>query len=468
MTTGPGHDGRVDAAAVILRSEQRKKELRCRLSETMPYIGGTGRRYRGVLDAYHGETGFDIDPAAARALRRAWDDLTSDRSRRHELPDYDKRQPLELRELAAAKLFDRLAGPAESVRGVRVRPDEVVVCPYSSMLLLEEVIATVVRPGGVIVCPEGFYKNFATHVAKFDVRVVVPEATPGDEFRIDPDALTRALDRHGDAVCAVLLTLPGNPVVSSYSLAESAELARILVAARVPVVCDMAFDRLVPGHIPLAAFEVPTAGGPVRLYDRMVTVTGNSKGYNAFGPCKLGAACSGDSEWLARVRARLTIAFQRESTHLVRAVLEHTPEAYFEHNRKLVREQFDTALERIAALDAEFGGNILRPLGSGASMFLSVVADPGLLSAAGVRTSAELEDLLLVGAGVDSVALGRTGSARLGVRLNVLAPRRGPGTESRELIDELFDRLAGLIGEIRGGRTYHEILRRRGIAEFVS
>lgn len=464
MTSGPRHTERA-AAAMILRSEERKKQLRRQLSETASFPGRSGRRYDGVLDAYHGETGFEIDPAAMRALRRAWNDLAPHRIRRRGLPDYDKRQPLELRESAAARLFDRLHRPADGVAGVRVRPDEVVVCPYSSMLMLEEVIATVVRPGGVIVCPEGFYKNFATHIAKFDVRVVVPEATPDDSFRIDPIALARELARHGDAVCAVLLTLPGNPVVTQYSADELREIAGVLAAAEVPVVCDMAFDRIVGGHIPLAALEVPTAHGSVRLYDRMVTVTGNSKGYNAFGPCKLGAACTGDAQWLERIRARLTIAFQRESTHLVRAVLDHTPDAYFEHNRKLVREQFDTALDRIAAINAEFGPNVLRPLGSGASMFLSVVADGALLDAAGVRDSAELEDLLLAGAGIDSVALGRTGSARTGVRLNVLAPRRGPGTEARELVDELFDRLGGLVAELAGGATYRDILRRRGIAE---
>ncbi|MEV5652175.1 pyridoxal phosphate-dependent aminotransferase [Nocardia sp. NPDC052254] len=467
MTDG-GYRECAGPAVVVLRSEERKKELRRRLSDGDSFAGRTGLRHRGILDAYHGETGFDLDPVAADALGVAWNELTAEHSRRGVLPDYDKRQPIELRELAAATLFGRLHGPATSVPGVRVRPDEVVVCPYTSMLLLEEVIATVVRPGGVIVCPEGFYKNFATHIAKFDVRVVVPDAVPEDSFRIDPRSLARELDRHRGAVCAVLLTLPGNPVVSEYSLPELYELARILVAAEVPVVCDMAFDRIAGGHVPLAALEVATPGGPVRLYDRMVSVTGNSKGYNAFGPCKLGAACSGDAEWLARIRARLTISFQRETTHLVRAVLEHTPESYFEHNRKLVCEQFDTALDRIAAINAEFGLDTLRPLGSGASMFLSVVADSALLAGAGVRTSAELEDLLLAGAGIDSVALGRTGSSRTGVRLNVLAPRRGPGTESRELIDELFDRLAGLVAALRGGATYREILRRRGIPDIAS
>ncbi len=467
MTDG-GYRECADPAAVVLRSEERKKELRRRLSDGDSFAGRRGVNYRGILDAYHGETGFEMDPVAADALRAAWNELTAGNSRQRGLPAYDKHQPIELRELTAATLFGRLNRPVASLPGVRVRPDEVVVCPYTSMLLLEEVLATVVRPGGVIVCPEGYYKNFATHIAKFDVRVAVPDAVPDDSFRIDPRSLARELERHGGAVCAVLLTLPGNPVVSSYSATELHELARTLVAAEVPVVCDMAFDRLAEGHIPLAALVVPTPAGPVRLYDRMVTVTGNSKGYNAFGPCKLGAACSGDEQWLARIRARLTISFQRETTHLVRAVLEHTPESYFEHNRKLVCEQFDTALDRIAAINTELGPDTLRPLGSGAGMFLSVVADPELLAGAGVRTSAELEDLLLAGAGIDSVALGRTGSSRIGVRLNVLAPRRGPGAESRELIDELFDRLAGLVGALRGGATYREILHRRGIPDAVS
>ncbi|NNH71980.1 aminotransferase class I/II-fold pyridoxal phosphate-dependent enzyme [Nocardia uniformis] len=447
------------------RSEERKRQVRRYLDAASCFPGTDGRTYSGIIDAYHGETGLAPAPNAVVALDRAWDELLH-LQRPDEYRDgrlYDKRQPLILRELAADKLFERLSRPVDGVVGVRVRPEEVVVCPYSSTVLLEEAVATLARPGGVIVCPEGFYKSSSIHVEKFGLSIVTCPGTQDDSFRIDPVALARCLDEVRDRLCGVLLTLPGNPVVASYSVAQLVEIGRVLVEHNVPVICDMAFDRLVADHIPIAALSVPTAAGPRRLYDRVLTITGNSKGYNAFGPCKLGAACSGNAEWLGELRERLTIAFQRETTHLVRAVLEHTTDEYFAANRTRMRTQFDRALRCVADLNARLGMDVLRPLGSPDGMFLTVVFDRDVLDLAGVHTSAQLEDLLLAAAGIDSVALDRTGSPRLGVRLNVLAPRTAPGHESADLLDELFDRIERLVRDIDTGHTYRTVLADRGL-----
>lgn len=451
------------------RSEERKREVRRYLNAASRFSGTEGRTYTGIIDAYHGETGISPAPEAVAALDRAWDELLH-LERPAEYRDgrlYDKRQPLILRELAADRLFERLSLPVDAVAGVRVRPEEVVVCPYSSTVLLEEAVATLARPGGVIVCPEGFYKSSSIHVEKYGLSIVTCPGTQDDSFRIDPVALARVLDEVRDRLCGVLLTLPGNPVVAAYSVEQLVEIGRVLVERDVPVICDMAFDRLVADHIPIAALSVSTARGPRRLYDQVLTITGNSKGYNAFGPCKLGAACSGNTEWLGELRERLTIAFQRETTHLVRAVIEHTGDEYFAANRTRMRTQFDRALRRVAELNTRLGANVLRPLGSPEGMFLSVAFDRTVLDHAGVYTSAHLEDLLLVAAGIDSVALDRTGSPRLGVRLNVLAPRKAPGCESADLLDELFDRMERLVRDIDAGRTYRTVLTDRGLPDLV-
>ncbi|WP_225725299.1 MULTISPECIES: pyridoxal phosphate-dependent aminotransferase [unclassified Nocardia] len=461
-------------ATVAKRSEARKRLVRKQLGADAQFAGTEGRWYSGVLDAYHGETGLPLHPDAAAALDRAWRELMSMRDPgvapeyANEYRDgalYDKRQPLILRELAAHKLFGRLAAPDIAVPGIAVHPDEVIVCPYSSTMLLEEAVATLARPGGVIVCPEGFYKSSSIHVEKFGLRVVSCPVAPDQTFKIDPELLARCLDDFASRgeLCGVLLTLPGNPVVVDYSADELARIAQVLLDSGAPIICDMAFDAMVARHIPIAALALP--GG--RLYDRVLTVTGNSKGYNAFGPCKLGAACSGDAEWLARIRERLTISFQRESIHLARAIVEHTPEAYFAHNRTLMRRQLDRARRHIDAINARVGAQVLRPLGSSQGMFRTIAFADDLLAAAGVESSAQLEDLLLAAAGVDSVALDRTGSARLGVRLNVLAPRKAPGQESPDLLDELFDRLTRLILDIRAGDTYRDVLLRQGLLETV-
>lgn len=456
-------------AARTNRSETRKREVRRNLGTDPRFAGTDQRMYAGVIDAYHGETGLPLAESAVVALDLAWRELLHTQP-----PDeyadgtlYHKRQPLVLRELAAHKLFARLSEPVDGVPGVRVSPEEVIVCPYSSTMLLEEAVATLARPGGVIVYPEGAYKSSGIHVEKYGLRMQACPVAADDSFKIDPELLAACLDYFAERgeLCGVLLTLPGNPVFTDYSAEELLAIGRVLLARGVPVICDMAFDCMVARHIPIASVEIPTADGVRRLYDQVLTITGNSKGYNAFGPCKLGAACSGDAQWLAAIRERLTISFQRESTHLARAIIEHTPESYFEHNRVRMLEQLARAHGHIAAINDRFGATAIRPLGSRQGMFLTVVFDDALLDRAGVGASAEIEDLLLAAAGIDSVALDRTGSARLGVRFNVLAPRKAPGRESADLVDELFDRLEQLILEIRNGLTYAKVLAERGLPE---
>ncbi|MEV6065033.1 aminotransferase class I/II-fold pyridoxal phosphate-dependent enzyme [Nocardia sp. NPDC052001] len=463
-----------DPVRLTNRSDERKQAARAFLGPDPLFPGTRGRTYPGIIDAYHGETGLEMDELTVAALNTAWHELMT-RTQPDEYRDgrlYDKKQPLVLRKLAADSLFQRLHAPVPEVAGVRVDPAEVLVCPYSSTVLLEEAIATIARPDGVLVCPEGYYKSASVHIAKYGLRMVSSAATADRAFKIDPVELARTLELHAAQgnLCGVMLTLPGNPVVADYTVAELTEIGRVLVAAGVPIICDMSFDLLVDDHLPIAAITVPTADGPVRLYDRVLSITGNSKAYNAFGPNKIGAACSGDSAWLDQIRARLAVSFQRETTHLARATIEHISPDQLAHNRSRLRAQVDTAWELLAAVNLRLGAELLHPLGSRQGMFVTVEFDAELLTAAGVHTSPELEDLLLTMAGIDSVALGRTGSHRLGVRLNAAAPRYGAGQEDRalELLHQLFDRLECLIERLRGGMTYGDALSERHIPAIAS
>ncbi|MRH90810.1 aminotransferase class I/II-fold pyridoxal phosphate-dependent enzyme [Nocardia sp. SYP-A9097] len=463
-----------DPVRLTNRSDERKQAARAYLGPDPWFPGTRDRAYRGIIDAYHGETGLRMDEGTVAALNTAWREVMT-RTQPDEYRDgrlYDKKQPLVLRKLAAERLFQRLHEPVPEVAGVLVDPGEVLVCPYSSTVLLEEAIATIARPGGVLVCPEGYYKSASVHIAKYGLRMVSSAATADREFKIDPAELARMLEHPAAQgnLCGVMLTLPGNPVVAEYTVAELTEIGRVLVAADVPVICDMSFDLLVDDHLPIAALTVPTPDGPVRLYDRVLSITGNSKAYNAFGPNKIGAACTGNTAWLEEIRARLCVSFQRETTHLARATIEHTSSDRLAHNRNLLREQVDTACELLAGINHRLGAELLRPLGSRQGMFLTVEFDTELLAGAGVHTSPELEDLLLTVAGIDSVALGRTGSHRLGVRLNVAAPRHGAGQEDEAtgLLRELFDRLEYLLERLRGGMTYGDALSERRIPAIAS
>ncbi|MBH0778910.1 aminotransferase class I/II-fold pyridoxal phosphate-dependent enzyme [Nocardia bovistercoris] len=478
-----------DLREVVDRSEARKRVVRARLRDDLGFAGTRGRGYAGVVDAYHGDTGLAMAEAAAAAREVAWKEVNeSEFPPGYGDPDYDKRQPRRLLEAAAHRMFAALSRPAPDVPGVRVEPDQVVVAPYSSTLLLEEVVAQLASrcPGGALVCPEMFYKNAPLHVAKSGLRIERSAVTADDAARIDPVALAELLARLSNAgeLAGVLLTLPGNPVVADYTTRELLDIGRVLVDSGARVVCDMAFDHLVAGHVPIAAMRVPTAHGEVAMFDRVLTVTGNSKGYNASGPTKIGAACTGDARWLGEVRERLTIAFQRETTHLAAAVIENTPDAYFEANRALAQRQQRRALRRIAEINrcdriaARFGPAALRPLGSGHGMFSTIEFAPEVLAAAGIEDTPQLEDLLLAVAGIDSVGLLRTGSERAAVRLNVLTPRNrhtpartddGEPVQRRvSVLDEMFDRLERVLLDIADGRTYAEAVASRGLTPLAA
>jgi aspartate/methionine/tyrosine aminotransferase len=437
-------------AALIDRSEQRKKILR-KVPETSKVLfkGANGRKYEGIIDAYHGEISLPLESSAKHALQRAWDQILNKTLPADYSNDelYDKRQPLILRQLAADKIFAQLSLPTASIPGINVKPDNVIVCPYSSMVLIDEAVTTIARPDGIIVCPEGFYKNFGLVARKLGLRIVTCPNVADDSFKIDAASLAECLRSTMDTgkLCGVLLTLPGNPVVSEYSLDELVEIGTVLAEADVPVICDMAFSRLVEGFVPLAALRVNTSRGEVYLYDKILTVTGNSKAYNAFGPCKFGAGCTGNVAWMDQINQRLTVSFQRETTHLVRAIIEHTSEEYIENNKLLMFQQFRRTLEIVRCINNRLGSEVLRPLGSPQGIFLGLTFDPTILSTRGILTSSELEYALLNDAGIDSVALDRTGSPRIGVRLNIFAPRKKVGQEQTELVVELFDRLEGFM-----------------------
>jgi aspartate/methionine/tyrosine aminotransferase len=446
--------------AFIHESNRRKRIAREQLNMVGARFGPHADA--AVFDAFHGETHLGIDPHAEAALAHAFSEsLTGRADMREPSGDpYDKCQPACLREMAARLLFARMRDPGDALEPLCVSPDQVVVCPYSSTCLLEEALATCARPAGVVLCPEGFYKNAALHVAKYGMRIVTVPVNWDSGFKVRLEALERALralTRQGRLAC-LLMTQPGNPIMSEYSAAELAALGAIIAKAGVRVICDAAFDQLADEYAPLANVRVGTR----RLFDQVLTITGNSKGHGASGPFKFGAACTGDDVWRAELRGRMTVAFQRETTHLARALLELTTPAFLANNRVLLSRQQSRARTLLDHINRRHG-DVLRvydPAPQG--MFLSIGFSPFLRERVQVRSSLELEDLLLLGAGIDSVCFERMGSRLVAVRLNVAAPRRN-GRKDPDLLDELFARIEELVCQIEAGLRYPDLVCARGL-----
>ena len=241
---------------------------------------------------------------------------------------FDKSQPHLLRQLAADRLYTRWRKA-----GLAVSADDVLVCPYSSLTMLEAAMASVARPDGVILCPEGFYKSNRQHIEKLGLSIRLFPADLDRDGKIDAWHLRRAIQTHREQLCALLFTMPGNPLIATYSAEELQAIGRVVVEEGVRVIVDATLDAVVPDYVPLAAITVDSAGRSQSLFDRTVTIAGLSKGHHAVGPYKIGAAITGDARWRADIRRQLAVPLQRETTALARVVLEQTPEEFFHQNR---------------------------------------------------------------------------------------------------------------------------------------
>ncbi len=434
------------------------------LSASSPATGSRSARLqqllaeRGVpiIDVYHGEMRFTIHPQVQKAVMDTTRELLAENVSLLE-PDgrlLDKSQPRLLRQLAADRLYMRWRKA-----GLAVRADDVLVCPYSSLTMLEAAMASVARPDGVILCPEGFYKSNRQHIEKLGLSIRLFPADLDRDGKIDAWHLRRAIQTHREQLCALLFTMPGNPLIATYSAEELQAIGRVVVEEGARVIVDATLDAVVPDYVPLAAITVDSAGKSQSLFDRTVTIAGLSKGHHAIGPYKIGAAISGDARWRAGILRQLAVPLQRETTALARVVLEQTPEEFFQANRLTLAQAQMEARRLCTELEDTFGFPAVIPVGSSRyGPFLLIRLADRVLRQAGIEDGWQLAEFLLGGAGLETVAGPSMGFREPVVRINVDAPRIG-ARKDPALLAQVFARLAALVQAVLDGKlTYQGLL----------
>ena len=117
--------------------------------------------------------------------------------------------------------------------------------PYSSLTMLEAALASVARPDGVVLCPEGFYKSNRQHIEKLGLSIRLFPASADRDGKIDPWHLRRAIQAHREQLCALLFTMPGNPLIATYSAEELQAIGQVIVEEDVRVIIDATLDAVV-------------------------------------------------------------------------------------------------------------------------------------------------------------------------------------------------------------------------------
>ncbi len=413
-----------------------------------------------ILDVYHGEMYYPMHQKAQDAVLQMARKIVTGEAKLTETNGelYNKSQPQILRQLAAEKLY-----PQFLHANLQLTPNEIITCPYSSLVMLETALMTLAKPKGIILCPQGFYKSTALHVEKFNLELRNIEVDLEDDARFTPQTLRQAIQKYRHRLCGILFTMPGNPLVTEYSVQELQAIGKVLVEENVKVIVDATFTGIYNHHLPLAAVQVEHLGQKYTLHQQTLTITGVSKGHHASGPIKIGVATSGNKQWLAAIKNKLVLSFQRETTALARTLLEHTPLSYLLDNELKMKAIQRRVKQYVLDLNKQFGEGVIKYYGSAKyGPFILLTFRKELLKMAGIKDSWQLADMLLASVGLNCVSGMRMGLKEPCVRINVNAPRIGNNKEPK-LITMLFAKLKRFIFEIQEERlTYTAALERIG------
>ena len=452
--------------------ERRRKNVKSSIAHLNILFQDRERKSNDLVDAFHGEMHYGPDADAVKNLNKAWAEVTSEKQEAY--IKHNKKQPEVIQNLATERLFDRLTHPQiEGVSGIEIDPQEVVVVPYSSTrLLIEALGCRPLKNRSIALCPEGFYKGNARLANNCGLAIETFPVDLKNDGIIIPEKLDQYLTYKRNRVSVLWLTMPGNPLIAHHSVEQLEQVAQVIFKHDVDVFIDMLFDKMVPDgkYTPLTNIRVKDHNGQSHLmYDRCLVVVGNSKGFNATGPWKMGAAISGNETWLSAVREQSkAVTFQRETTHLIYAGTSNTSNAYIRRNQEDMMKNQERVDALIGQINSELGKEAIISYGYPKyGPFRGIGLQSELLEKANIEDSWQLADFLLAAAGIESVEFVIVGIKSIGVRINVACPRVR-GNKSQDNLLMLFGRLKSLIEAIEDGLTYKSALDNLKIKRKVS
>ena len=165
--------------------------------------------------------------------------------------------------------------------GIAFGPDEVIVGNGAKQVLFNALAATL-NSGDEVVIPSPYWASYPLIVRLLGGVPVFAPCREADRFRLRPEALEAAI---GPRTRWVILNFPNNPTGAVCPLADLLALSRVLERhPQVWVLCDEIYEHLAFGdaaYVSLA--HVSLAGGAPGLRDRVLTLSGVSKGYAMTG-----------------------------------------------------------------------------------------------------------------------------------------------------------------------------------------
>ena len=307
---------------------------------------------------------------------------------------------------------------------IEAAPDEIIVSTGSKQAIAEAFAATL-EPGCEVVIPAPYWTSYPLMARMAGGTPVSVACDAADGFRLDPDALARALTSR---TRWVMLNFPNNP---TGAVCEEARLRAIAaVLRRWPetwVLADDIYEHLIHDGSPHATLAAVAPD----LRARVLTVNGVSKSYAmtgfrigyATGPARLIAA-------MAAIQGNVTSGASSVGQAAAAAALDGPQDA-----RDAMRAAFARRRDlMIAALAAAPGVATPRPDGA-FYLFPSVAGLIGRTSAGGRRldTDAAIADALLEESHVATVA-GAAFGASPHLRLSIASGEDALGEAASRIV----------------------------------
>ncbi len=279
---------------------------------------------RDILVMSQGEPDLDtpdnIKEAAIAAIRRGETKYT----------DFDGMP--ELKKAVAAK-FKR-------ENGLDYKTTQITISTGGKQVLFNALCATL-NPGDEAVIPTPFWVSYADIVLFAGGKPVLVESTAEQGFRLQPEALDRAIT---PKTKWLMLNSPSNPSGAAYSFAQLKAITDVLLKhPHVWFLTDDMYEHLLFDGL---EFFTPAQVEP-RLYDRTLTVNGVSKAYSMTG-WRIGYA--GGPEPLIKAMGKLQSQSTSNPNSIAQwAALEalNGPQDFIHSSKKIFQQRRDLVVSML-------------------------------------------------------------------------------------------------------------------------
>jgi aspartate aminotransferase len=166
--------------------------------------------------------------------------------------------------------------------GIRYTPEQVIISSGAKHSIHNALAATV-GPGDEVIIPTPYWVSYSDLVQMTGAAFVLVAATHENGFKITPEQLRAALSPRSKLL---MLNSPANPTGTVYCRQELEAIADVVLDARLAVISDEIYERLVYGEARATCFATLRP----ELAEQTLTISGASKTYAMTG-WRIGWTC---------------------------------------------------------------------------------------------------------------------------------------------------------------------------------